>query len=287
MLIGLNGRMQSGKDTVGRYLQYLLSEDSKRMSYSSWQLQIDRWYNHNDWQIKKFADKLKDIVCILIGCTRADLEDNDFKNKELGEEWTRYYLMNSYGSSMSIEVPNIEGDYGKEDFFTTDIKGSKEEWKEYLEKIKNDPIKMMGGQFIRSNKLTPRKLLQLLGTEAGRQIIHPNIWCNALMKDYRDKVDFDKSLPPNKNWIITDCRFPNEAKAIEDRGGVMIRVIRSCSICGLYKGHKMSCPNNKLEHESETALDNYEFPFTILNNGTLQDLYKSVDSIIHLIKKRL
>lgn len=296
MLIGLNGRMQSGKDAVGSYLQYLLSEDSKRMSYSSWQLQIERWYNQNDWQIKKFADKLKDIVCILIGCTRADLEDNDFKSKELGEEWTRYYLMNSYGSSMSVEVPDIEGDYGKEDFFTTDIKGSKEEWKEYLEKIKDDPIKMMGGQFIRSNKLTPRKLLQLLGTEAGRQIIHPNLWCNALMKDYKpngtpynslgDLYDDLKHCPSETkfpNWIITDCRFPNEFKAIEDRGGVMIRVERT----NFQDGSDYAWGNESSNHESETALDSYKFHFTILNNGTLQDLYKSVDSIIHLIKKRL
>ena len=33
-------------------------------------------------------------------------------------------------------------------------------------------------------KLTPRKLLQLLGTDCGRDIIHPNIWVNALFADY-------------------------------------------------------------------------------------------------------
>ena len=30
-------------------------------------------------EIKKFADKLKDIVCLLIGCTREQLEDQEFK----------------------------------------------------------------------------------------------------------------------------------------------------------------------------------------------------------------
>ena len=34
-------------------------------------------------------------------------------------------------------------------------------------------------------KFTPRLLLQLLGTDAGRNIVHPNIWVNALMSDYR------------------------------------------------------------------------------------------------------
>lgn len=261
MILGVSGKAQSGKDTVGRYLQYLLSEDSKRMSYSSWQLQIDRWYNHNDWQIKKFADKLKDIVCILIGCTRADLEDNDFKNKELGEEWNiPLTLDKGHGVGLRRTRENEEVTVYK-------------------------PI-------------TPRIFLQLLGTEAGRQIIHPNIWCNALMKDYTGSGVINKQEEPIikdskviykvynvefPNWIITDCRFPNEVKAIEDKGGFIIRVERT----NFQDGSDYAWGNESSNHESETALDGVKFHFTILNNGTLQDLYKSVDSIIHLIKKRL
>ena len=48
-------------------------------------------YPHfSNYQIKKFADKLKDIACLLIGCTREQLEDREFKEKELGEEWVAY-----------------------------------------------------------------------------------------------------------------------------------------------------------------------------------------------------
>jgi hypothetical protein len=35
--------------------------------------------------------------------------------------------------------------------------------------------------------LTPRRMLQLLGTDCGRNIIHPNIWVNATMVDYKEK----------------------------------------------------------------------------------------------------
>lgn len=35
----------------------------------------------------RFADKLKDFVCRLIGCTREQLEDQDFKASFLGPEW--------------------------------------------------------------------------------------------------------------------------------------------------------------------------------------------------------
>ena len=33
-------------------------------------------------------------------------------------------------------------------------------------------------------KLTPRLILQLLGTDCGRDIIHPNIWVNSTMMAY-------------------------------------------------------------------------------------------------------
>lgn len=40
-----------------------------------------------NWKIKKFADKLKDMVCMFIGCTREQLESSDFKNSPLNDNW--------------------------------------------------------------------------------------------------------------------------------------------------------------------------------------------------------
>ena len=42
---------------------------------------------HSEWQNVKFADKLKDIICILLNCTRYQLEDRSFKERELPENW--------------------------------------------------------------------------------------------------------------------------------------------------------------------------------------------------------
>ena len=38
-----------------------------------------------NWKIVKFADKLKDIVCLLIGSTRKQLECRDIKSLSLQE----------------------------------------------------------------------------------------------------------------------------------------------------------------------------------------------------------
>ena len=43
------------------------------------------------FKIKKYADKLKEIVCLLLGCTRDQLEDDDFKNSEVDPMWFNDY----------------------------------------------------------------------------------------------------------------------------------------------------------------------------------------------------
>lgn len=117
------------------------------------------------------------------------------------------------------------------------------------------------------NGLTPRKILQLLGTEAGRHIIHPNIWVNALFANYK---------PSLENWIVTDVRFPNEANIIKEKGGIMIRINRP--------GTESHCGG---QHLSETSLDAYDkFDYVIENDGTVQDLIDKVKSL-NIVKRIL
>ena len=42
-------------------------------------------YQAQNWKIKKFADKLKTLVCLLIGCTRQQFEDRGIKSLSLQE----------------------------------------------------------------------------------------------------------------------------------------------------------------------------------------------------------
>ena len=161
MLIGISGKIGSGKDTVGKIIQSLVAKD-----YGVYKSQLDFIQSDGDWVrqkqsgivIKKFADTLKDMVCMLLGCTREQLEDHDFKNTELGEEWW-YWQMKLAGGYGNIAL----------DYLTT----TKEQLSVYegLELIKP----------------TPRLLLQQLGTDCGRNIIHPDVWVNALFSRYNVK----------------------------------------------------------------------------------------------------
>jgi hypothetical protein len=262
MIIGISGKINSGKDTVGKIIQYL-TLDKEVFAMTNADIIADLEYNgycasKSDWKIKKFADKLKDIVCILLGCTRTELEDREFKEKELGEEWWFNHIIPERGFGSNL------------------INWNKD---------------------LKPQKMTPRLLLQLLGTECGREIIHPNIWVNALFVDYKvigdnllegeiRKVRDEDLIYPN--WIITDMRFPNELEAVKDRGGITIRVNRFMKTQkGMPKNRRgnymVSQPTDN--HPSETALDNAEFDYMIDNNGTIEELIEQVRQI--LIKESL
>jgi hypothetical protein len=259
MLIGINGKINSGKDTVGKIIQYLthtINVDIQTYLEKEVNGQFEikpNMFTIPNFEIKKFADKLKEMVCLMLGCTREQLEDREFKEKELGEEWW-YYTDTLFYTEDKELIPYIDA--------SLYIKNSTK-W--YI------------------IKLTPRLLLQLMGTECGRQILHPNIWVNALFADYiqyKYTKNFINVTPKDENypnWIITDVRFPNEKKVIEDKGGITIRVYRD-----LHNGNAHIAP---IPHESEIALDNAEFDYVIDNNGTIEELIEKVKEI--LIKEKI
>lgn len=64
--------------------------------------------------------------------------------------------------------------------------------------------------------ITPRYMLQIMGTEAGRDVFHPDLWILAL----------EKKLGMYQNVVISDVRFPNEIDFIQRMGGFVVRVKR-------------------------------------------------------------
>lgn len=233
MLIGISGKIGSGKDLVGKIIQYLI-DPLEGYTIQEWIDADEKNGRDLRFKVKKFADKLKDIICLLIGCTREQLENQEFKNTELGEEWWFY-----------------QGEVGLYPY--------------------NTPYK--ANKKLPLIKYTPRLLLTTLGTECGRNIIHPNIWVNATMADYNaDELDMKANYPKFNfpDWVITDVRFLNELEAIKDRKGIVIRIER----------HDKNYTNVQ-QHESEIALDDYKFfDYTIDNDGTIDELIIKVKEIL-------
>lgn len=104
-----------------------------------------------------------------------------------------------------------------------------------------------------------RRLLQSLGTQAGRELLGANVWVDAAMR----RLD----ACPAPKVVFADVRFPNEADAIRARGGIIVRVERD--------GHG---PLNM--HESETSMDDYEWDYVVRNNGTVDELHQKAADVI-------
>ena len=65
--------------------------------------------------------------------------------------------------------------------------------------------------------ITPAQVVQRI-MYLGREI-HSQFWVNALYASW----DADVTLP---HWVVIDCLYPNEADAIVDREGILVRVDR-------------------------------------------------------------
>lgn len=62
-------------------------------------------------------------------------------------------------------------------------------------------------------EVTPRNILQILGTGLVRKHLHENFWVDRL------ELEIKQLTESGKNVIITDVRFPNEAEMIRSLGG--------------------------------------------------------------------
>lgn len=99
-----------------------------------------------------------------------------------------------------------------------------------------------------------RRLLQRLGTEAGRQTLWDSIWIDAALT----------GLPDDAKVVVSDARFFNEFDAVRARGGYIWRIERE----GVG-------PAN--DHISETEAVSYPyFSLRIENNGTLEQFRQVV-----------
>lgn len=111
---------------------------------------------------------------------------------------------------------------------------------------------------------SPRQLMQTLGTEWGRAKVAGDIWCRAM----EQRIAIARRLHVEA-IAITDVRFPEEAALIRRLGGQVWRIVRPGAETTTHCGHA-----------SETAARGIEAEVTLINDGTLEQLYEKVDAAI-------
>jgi len=150
------------------------------------------------------------------------------------------------------------------------LEGDTKESREWREQPDEFWSKVMGRPF------TPREALQKLGTEAGRNVFHNDIWIESLQRRITG------------NTVITDVRFQNEMDFIRRNSGVLIHIQRG-ELPDWY--HTAKDANNgdvkalqemKMYgiHESEWKWIGGQIDYTIVNDGSVDDLKKHLAQVL-------
>lgn len=126
--------------------------------------------------------------------------------------------------------------------------------------LKEEPSPLLQGR-------TPRQAMQWLGTEWGRNLIGPEFWIAAWLASVERAGGF---YEPGKGWdrliVADDVRFANEAKAIRDRGGIVIRIDRPGAGSTSGGGHA----SERLEFTPDRVIH---------NRGDLVELRAQIDAL--------
>lgn len=138
-------------------------------------------------------------------------------------------------------------------------------------------------------EITPRYMLQRMGTEVMRNNVNDNIWVLSLFS----RVD------ENKDYVITDVRFENEIDAIRSRGGKIVYVERhlenwqhaalECKRTGTKDITVLNQFRSDLPaiHISEWDWIDSDFDYEILNYSDILTLSKNLDIMVSQFKGEL
>jgi hypothetical protein len=99
-----------------------------------------------------------------------------------------------------------------------------------------------------------RRILQVLGSEIGRDLIDPQLWVELAMH----------SVHQSDNIVISDVRYRNEAEEIKWKHGEIWRISR------IQKGAPVNV------HRSETDMDSWDFDQYVSNNDTIDELKEEI-----------
>lgn len=132
---------------------------------------------------------------------------------------------------------------------------------------------------------TPRMALQKIGTEAGREVFHPDLWIFTL----------EKKLEYSNRIVIADTRFPNEIQFLKNKGAQIVTVTRGnypeWYAWAVKQNRRELCYDHMQQyypdvHISEWARLGTKEDYIIPNEGDLKDLEREVKLFLQWKPKR-
>ena len=131
------------------------------------------------------------------------------------------------------------------------------------------------------SSVTPRLVLQLLGTDCMRYGFYDGIWVSLVKKHMVEN--------PNHNYVIPDVRFPNEMNMIREMGGEVWQVRRgelpewfSSAILDNTTGSNLMDDQDVHVSEWKWIDSNDKFDQIVYNDSTLEELEKQVGDSLYV-----
>ena len=167
-------------------------------------------------------------------------------NPQSGKSTTATYIKSKYGHESIILATTLKS---MTDVFLKSL-GYSEEMRDRMiyGDLKEYVIPEVGR--------TTRYLMITLGTDWGRGKVSDNVWINIALK----------ARNPEVNYISDDIRYPNEAVSFRDNCFKLVRIYNP----------RVPVVNSI----SEGNLEDFKFDYYIENNGSFEELYQQIDSMM-------
>ena len=231
LIIGLSGKAGAGKDTAANILESRFNRAGVSTSRIS------------------FAKPIKDICTLMFGWDRKRLDtDPYYKEGGLGG-----WVPKGAPGAVPLSYEQLKDIVHSDSHLSFDM---------YVQ-LDTDPACVKLGK-------TRRTVMQQIGTEGMREVIHPDVWiiCTELAID-RGELNSDVGF-------VTDCRFLNEMQFIRNQKGLLVQVQRP----------DVGTLTSNTQHESELQWLNWnggwEYIVTNPGNASFAD---ALDPIIDFYNK--
>lgn len=117
---------------------------------------------------------------------------------------------------------------------------------------------------------SPRELMQTLGTDWGRNLVHPELW---LLLAKQNLEYLGQAYDTATGFVISDLRFENEADFVRNRGGIVLHILRSDAA-------KVNL------HVSESGIGIQDNDLVLHNDGSLDDMFGQIDELFTALTAR-
>jgi hypothetical protein len=117
---------------------------------------------------------------------------------------------------------------------------------------------------------SPRELMQLLGTEWGRDLVHPQLWLLLAEQNLQALAELNQDM---QGVVIRDVRFDNEAAWVRSKGGVIVHITRPDA-------------SDVAHHISESGVTPWPGDHLVVNDGPLEQLYDDLEGLIQALQSK-